>query len=335
MRFLLSVTILLALGWGGYWFVGSNAAKLGFESWFEDRRKDGWVADYAGFELRGFPNRFDASFTGISIADPETGLAWGAPFFQILSLSYQPNHVIAVWPDKQLLATPHEKYDITSADMRSSLVLEPKSDLAFDRATLTAQGMRVSPVGQSTSAKIGSLTLAAEQVPADEMANYRLGLAVDGFAPSIAWRRHVDPNNRLPDTLDNLTADLTVLFDKPWDRFAIEQSRPQPQEIHIKLAQANWGQLSLAMAGSVKIDSMGRPTGTLTIKIKNWREILAMAQSSGMLSDGVANTMEDGLALISRLAGNPKTLDVPLEFAKGRIWLGPVPIAPSSDLRLR
>ncbi|UXX82596.1 DUF2125 domain-containing protein [Roseovarius pelagicus] len=335
MRALLGIIILASLGWGGYWFIGAGTAKSGFDAWFDARRAEGWVAEYADLDLRGFPNRFDASFTDVALADPGTGLAWEAPFFQLLALSYKPNHVIAVWPSEQLIATPLEKYRLTSDDMRASLVLEPSTGLTLDRATLTAQHLTVVPEGNNAPLTVDGLTLAAERVPADADAHYHLGLRADDLVPSATWAARVDPNGTLPDILTVLHADLTIRFDKPWDRSAIEAARPQPQQIRLRLAEATWGQLSLQAAGEVAVDAAGVPTGAVTIKARNWRDILELARRSGAVPAQVADPLEDGLTLLSRLAGNPKTLDIPLEFAKGRVWLGPVPIAKAPVLRLR
>ncbi len=335
MRALLSIIILASLGWSGYWFVGAGATKFGFKTWFDARRAEGWVADYADLAVRGFPNRFDASFTKVALADPGTGLAWEAPFFQLLALSYKPNHLIAVWPQQQLVATPLEKYRVTSDDMRASMVLEASTDLTMNRATLTALALTIAPDGGDAPLQIEGLTLAAEHVPADADAHYHLGLRADGLAPPSTWATRVDPNGTLPDKFTVVHADLTVLFDRPWDHRAIEQARPQPQQIRLRLAEATWGQLSLQAAGELVVDAAGQPTGTVTIKARNWREILQLARNSGTLPARISAPVEEGLKLLSRLAGNPKTLDIPLEFASGRIWLGPVPIAPAPVLRLR
>ena len=101
MRRLLVVVLVAALAWGGYWFVGARAVESGLTAWIDQRRAEGWAADYATLNTRGFPNRFDTTITDLQLADPHTGVAWTAPFFQILALSYRPNHVIAVWPDSR------------------------------------------------------------------------------------------------------------------------------------------------------------------------------------------------------------------------------------------
>ncbi len=335
MRMLLTVILIATAGWSGYWALASSGAKTAFETWFDQRRSEGWVADYGDLTVSGFPNRVDTSFSNISLADPATGIAWTAPFFQILALSYRPNHVIAVWPSDQTLATPYETLEIESSDMRASLVLEANTDLTLNRTTLTAEELGISVANEDEETEIAALTLAAERVAIDASPTYRLGLQADGVAPSMPWRASLDPAGSLPETLDALRADLTVTFDEPWDRHAIEDQRPQPRAIKVKLAEAKWGQLELQMAGALEVNEQGTPEGSLTVKARNWREILQVAANSGTLPKGLADTLEDGLALFASLAGNPKTLDIPLDFQNGRVFLGPVPIGPAPVLKLR
>ena len=335
LRVLITVIMIAAAAWAGYWFVGQAGVHTGFAKWFDQRRTEGWVADYTDLNVQGFPNRFDTVVTGLTLADPDTGLAWDAPKFQINALSYRPNHVIAVWPATQRLATPLAKFDIDSADMRASLVLAPDARLQIDRAALTAQTLVIRPVEGDGQTVLQALRLAAEHVPMQNAATYRLGLAADGLAPSLPWRETVDPDGSLPETFDAFRADMTVEFDKPWDRGAIEDARPQPRQITLKLAEARWGRLELQAAGALSVDAAGMPTGEITIKARNWREILQVSVAAGALSPGLAGALEDGLSLLSQLSGNPNTLDIPLGFRNGRVMLGPVPIGPAPVVRLR
>lgn len=335
MRILLTAIVVAMLGWSGFWLLASNGVKSGVSGWFDARRADGWVAEYDDLSVRGYPNRIDTSLTGLILADPETGLAWEAPFFQLLALGYKPNHVIAVWPPEQVLSTPLEKLRITSDDMRASLVLDPDTDLSLRRSTLSAENMTIDAGSEQGRTGIAALTLAAERVAIEAAPAYRLGLRADGFAPSLPWRALLDPGGSLPDRFEALSADLTVTFDRPWDRFAIEDARPQPRRIDIRLAEARWGQLELQLAGQLEVDAEGLPEGAVMVKARNWREILQLGVQAGALPAGLAATLEDGLSLLAGLSGNPKTLDVPLEFRRGRVYLGPVPVGPAPVLRLR
>lgn len=334
MRNLLVLILVVSGAWAGYWMVGSAGVTTAFETWFEARRAEGWVAEYSALETRGFPNRFDTTMEDVTLADPGTGLVWDAPRFQLLALSYKPNHVIAVWPDTQRLATPQRKYEIVSEDMRASLVTRPAPRLPLDRLTLTATALSVQQESQSQPTRADDLTLAAERLAGAE-AGYRFGLEAVGLSPALDWRARLDPGNTLPDRFDRFRADLNVTFDKPWDLAAIEDARPQPRKIDLRLAEARWGRLELQAAGSLLVDEDGRPTGEIVVKARNWREILGLAVASGTVPQGLADTLEDGLALIAGMAGNPQTLDIPLTFRNDRIRLGPVPIGPAPRLRLR
>jgi hypothetical protein len=335
MRLLLAVLIAVVALWSGYWYIGSSSVQSGFAAWFEERRAEGWVADYSDLRVQGYPSRFDTVVEDLALADPETGLAWEAPRFQINALSYNPGHVISVWPDRQLIATPLEKYVVESRDMRASVVVGASTRLPLERSTLTAEAMTVTPQDRDEPTRIDALSLAIDSLPATAAPVYRLGLRADGVAPSVPVRAQVDPKGSLPETLEALQADMVVEFDKPWDRFAIEEARPQPRRIDIKLAQARWGRLELQAAGEVTVNARGVPTGEITVKARNWREILALAVTAGAIPEGFAGTLEDGLSLLSQMAGNPRTLDIPLGFRSGRVLLGPVPIGPAPVIRLR
>jgi len=333
MRFLLAVIVIAASGWSGYWFIGQSGLNRGFAAWFESRRADGWVAEASDITVQGFPNRFDTGFTDLVLADPETGLAWEAEFFQILALSYQPNHLIAVWPDQQLIATPQEKFLVESEDMRASLRIAPDTRLAPERATLTAEFLQITPEARPDEATaLTSLTLAAERQQETE---YRLGLSAEGLTLAAPWQARLDPQGRLPRQISGLHADLTVRFDRVWDRSAVEDARPQPTEIKLKLADAKWGQLHLQAAGEVTVTPEGWPEGEITLKARNWRDMLRIAAETGAVPESMLGTLENGFSLMAQMSGNPETLDVPLTFRNGRIQLGPIPIGPAPVLRLR
>lgn len=334
MRVLLGIVTVGAALWSGYWFIGQNGVTSGFASWFETRRAEGWAAEYTSLETQGFPNRFDTSFENLVLADPETGLAWEAPIFQILALSYKPNHVIAAFPTQQLFATPQEKFQVVAEDMRASIVTGADVSMPLERSTLTASSLAITAESTAETMQAEALRLAVERLPTGQP-TYRLGLAADGLSPALDWRVQLDPAGRLPDAFDALSADITVTFDAPWDLSAIEDARPQPRRIDIKLAEARWGRLELLAAGEVDVDSAGLPKGEIVIKARNWRDILQMAVSSGTLNQGFADTLESGLSLISQMAGNPETLDIPLNFSGGRVRIGPVPLGAAPVLRLR
>lgn len=333
MRRLIAVIVILAGLWGGYWFVGKSALEAGLAGWIEDRRAEGWVAEYAALSVRGFPNRFDTTFERLDLADPDTGVAWSLPFFQILALSYRPNHVILVWPDQHMLSSPIERWTITSAELQASVVVEPGTDLVLERSAAVARAFRVvSDAGWTSGA--AETRFATRQ--AEGAANtHDIALEATDVRPSTPVLDLVDPEGRLPDKIARLRLETTVTFDRPWDRFAIERSRPQVTALVIDDLTALWGRLDLRAAGSLTVGDRGLADGEITVKAVNWREMLDIAVASGILPENARPSVENGLELLAGLSGRPDTIDAPLTIRRGVAFLGPVPIGTLPPLTIR
>lgn len=336
MRRLVVAVTVAAMLWAGWWAVGAWGARTAFEGWFAAQRDAGWVADYADLGVAGFPNRFDITLSEPRLADPATGWAWEAPFFQVFALSYRPNHVIAIWPNEHLLSAPDGRLRILSNKMQASLVLEAGTALELDRMTLVADTLTLRPEGGASGEEVSMTAFrsAIDREP-DAAARYRFGIDAQDLSLPPALRRLVGADDSLPPRLSALRMDMTAEFDRPWDRSAVERARPQPVLIDLTLAEVKWGDLELALAGKVTVDAAGIPEGRVTIKAQNWQEMLTMARTSGALSAGMADQVEGLLSLLARVSGNPATLDLPVDFVRGLIFVGPAPLGAAPVIRLR
>jgi len=331
MRTVLGIFGFAVLAWFGYWFVGSNALETGLKAWLQDRQDSGWVADYSTLDVQGFPNRFDATVMDINLADPNYGWAWAAPEFQILTLSYTPNHFIAVWPHTQTISTPYEKNTLSSKDMRASFVFEPNTSLALKRATLTLQDLTIIS-GDGQQSAIASAVLATRQTDGVEFA-HDIAFDAKGFTPSKSLKAALDPASILPAAFDTVSIRSTATFDAPWDRLAIEDVKPNLTRLDIASFGAKWGEVQLQATGSVTVDTLGYPTGSIAVRAKNWRSMIRLAVASGALDIATARSLEAGLGLIAMLSGNKNTLDVPLIFSNHIMSIGPVPIGAAPRLK--
>lgn len=334
MRFLLVAVVVAALGWSAYWFFGARGTEQALRNWLELREAEGWVVSASDISTKGFPNRFDTTLTDLELADPETGVAWQAPFFQIFALSYKPHHIVAVWPDRQKLATPNQVVSITSADMRGSILFEPGVDLALDRTTIEFDSMGLVSTADWNAALENGLMSVRQTPDADN--SYDFSLKATGLQMPRGARNAVSDSDMVSDRLETIQIDATIVFDAPWDRNAIEDQRPQPRRIDLKQARATWGQLDLRIAGAVTVDSNGTPSGEVTFKATNWREILQLAEETGAIPKELGGMVEGGLNMIARMSGNSKTIDVPLAIKDGRVTLGGlIPLGPAPNLTLR
>lgn len=333
MRVLIAVVIVAALGWSAVWLVGARAVDRGWERWVAARNQDGWVAFAEDTRTRGYPNRFDTTLTGVELADPETGLAWTAPFLQIFRLSYEPRHVIVTWPLTQTLSTPEQRISLSLKKGQGSLVFGRGATWPLERSSLVFDDLALDS-DAGWSAALDQLLIAtrpSERVPGA----VNLGLDAQGIVPASAALRRLAEAGLLPGRFEYVSVDASVLFDAPWDRAAIERARPQITAIDLHVLKSKWGALELWLAGELTVDQAGLPSGTLTVKATNWREILDLAVGAGVLPKPVARSLEAGLGVLAGLAGGRQTLDVPLTLRDGRVRLGPIPLGRAPSIRLR
>ncbi len=324
MRKLIAALLVGSALWSGYWYVGKTAKFNVLESWFSDRRDDGWTAKYTDFRVVGFPNRFDSRFEGLDLRSPHAGIGWQAPKFHILALSYKPNHIIAVFDDTQTLSLPLEDVGVSSSEMMASVVFEPDTKLAVDRIQLQSMDLVLNG-GLGWQAKAKHLSLSTRQN--GEFSNaHDIAFDARSVTPTKAFRSHLDPKGRLPATIETLFLNMMLGFDAPWDRVAIEQGAPEVTKIDITRMKLAWGVLGLTASGALDVAPDGQISGRLALEIKNWREVLDLTVTSGLLDQGTADTIGRGLGLLTAGSDDPTSLSVPLVLADGAMALGPIPL---------
>jgi hypothetical protein len=323
MRALLWMVIAVAVTWGGYWFVGARALETGALAWFRSRTEAGLVAEHGALSVSGFPNRFDLTVTDLRLADPGTGYGWTAPFVQVLSLSYKPWHIIAVFANQQQVRTPWQDLAVASDKLQGSVVIVPGTNLALDRLTLVGDAMRVtSDLGWTAS--VDTLRFATEQVGTDGT-RHEIGLELLDLEPDPSVTAGLPD---FPKVLEKLRLDAVVTLTAPLDRRA-GQTHPRPSQIDVKEVQLVWGSLVLFGTGSIAAAADGVAEGRIALRLTNWREAIPLAVTAGLIKPEVAPTWENMFALLAAQTGDPGDLDLPLVFARGRMSLGPLPLGPA------
>lgn len=333
MRKLLVIVLVAATAWGAYWVFGATASQKATEGWLADRRTEGWQVEYSDLTVRGFPNRFDTTITDLELTDPDTGLSWSAPFFQFFALSYQPNHLIAAWPNTQSFATPFQRITVETDTMTASLKVKPNAQLELESATLVVENARLSSTaGWQAGA---NMLKAAMRETVGRAQTYDIGVQADAVTPGDVLRDLLDAGGSLPDLIEGLRLDVETSFARPLDIRVIEQDRPDITALNIKEARGTWGELQLRAKGALEVDAQGQPTGEVAVNARNWREMLALAVSAGAIPAEAASAAELGLGFLASLSGAENSLDAPLSFKDGRTYLGPIPIGEAPRINLR
>ncbi len=333
MRRLLNILVVLGLVWSAYWYGAGYMLRRGVSTWFAEQAGRGWQADYAEIYTSGYPLRHITTLVNPALADPATGAAWQADWLNMDSPAIWPGRQTLMFPETaQLLSYFDQTISLRAEGMSADLHLKPGRDLVVERMALTSGPWQVEDATGEAMAADG-LVLAMQGT--DQTETYQFNIDAPQFVPGAALRRLLRPNTALPESFESLELDMTVRFDRPWDRRALEDRRPQPVEIDLRLAQAKWGALALFAAGQVTVDATGLPTGELSVKAENWRDMLAAVEGSGAVPDYAIGPAERVLNMLANMSGNPDTLDVTLGLRDGMVTLGPFPLGPAPYLYLR
>ena len=283
--------------------------------------------------VRGFPSRVDTTMTGLELADPKAGWSWQAEQFQVLSLSYQPNHVIAVLPGEQVFATPYDTLRATSERLRGSVIFKPTPRLELDHMTFEIGDMRI--------ASDQRLDRADRQGDSrDPAGGGRHGLRARPLdqrrAPGAAGGRDRRPRRQERaaggDRLGRV--DATLGFDKPWDRPALESGNPALQQVGSRDVSLSWGKLDLHGKGHARRRRGGLRRG------QAGPEGAQLAgddrrRGGGGARPGGCRRGAGGAGLMARFSGGGDTISVPLDFADGVARLGPIVLGPAPHLAQR
>lgn len=334
MRILLAIVVIAAAAWSGWWWFQAEARQSALETWLAERRAAGWVAEAEQIEVGGYPNRVDATVTALQLADPAAGWSWLADELQILSLSYKPHHVIAALPGTQIFSTPYETLRTSSTLLRGSVVFEPSTRLALDRATFEIEDMALAST-LGWKADIGHAMLAARQAIREGEPPHSYDVGFDAENVGVPDVLTTGLGAALPGEIGTMRLDTTLSFDRDWDRAALESDNPELQAVTVREISATWGRLDLRGRGRLDVDAQGYAEGRIDLTARNWRDMLDIAESSGALDPTLAGALRTGLELYTGFTGGGDALSLPLDFEDGRARLGPIVIGNAPRLAHR
>lgn len=322
MRRIFIAIMVAATLWSGYWVVGSRSVRSSVEEWFQSRAVAGWDASYEELRVRGFPNRIDVTVSGLRLADPKTAIMWSAPYFQILRLSYKPNHVILNFPDTQTVVGAGQSVTVSSKKLQASAVFLPGTDRNLTRANLAGDQLTLtSDLGWS--AAMESLLMAIRQNAAIDLA-YDLGVEMQGLALSANSTENDTSASEMLADIDRLNLDATVSFNAPWDSKAIDAPRPVIQAIDLRALQIDLGDKDISAAGALTLDLFGQADGLIKVTSNNWQDILRIADLTEWFAKATMIAVRAELIRLTETSNADESVTVPLRFASGNVFLGSV-----------
>ena len=324
MRRLIWMCLVGATIWCLWWAGASTFLRGGVETWIAARAAEGWQAEVQGIEGGGFPDTLVTQLIKPHFSDPQTGVTFSSSSLRFEAKAYWPGFARIVLPEDAIqISTPDGSFDIVMSNGLLKTDLNPGTKLQLRELAWTAGPWGVTS-GQGALVSADSLNLSMTQ--GDVKESYSFDVSAQSLRPGDVPRGRLAIPDHWPIAFDTLEMDMDVRFDRPWDLRSLEDRRPQPRRIDLHLAEAAWGDVKINIAAELDIDDVGAATGDLSLQAQNWRDLLILAETAGLLPSGVREQAERALGQFATLSGNPNTIDVKLTFKDGSMFLGFIPL---------
>ena len=323
MRFLVGGIFALLAAWGGYWYVGQRAIE-GQIAAFLAQSPGGLIIEQSGYDVAGFPSRFDLTVTAPRVTDSATGWGWSAEFAQVFAMTWKPWHLIAALPHSQTVETPFGAAQLDSSRFMASVRVAPDRAAGIEEVVVQVDAPVLSaPMLPKISAETVVIALKHEVTQGFA---YRFGVQIAQLTPLVAAPKG-----------GNLTAarlDVVLHTAAALDRTAAI-SLPEVTQIDLEALSLQWGTVSVVGDGRVMQAVDGHAEGEIALKVQDWRGLPDALADFGLLRRDIAPTVLRALELIAKQKGNPEVLDLPLIFRSGRMYLGPLPLGAAPMLGQR
>lgn len=333
LRLLVTLGLLGALAWTGWWYALAYGQAEALRRWFDARARAGWQAETASIDIAGFPGEVRRTLRDIRLADPRAGWSWVVPSLTLSGPPWDPTSAAVALPPAMTVSVLGERVEIAADRLGGALRLWPEPALGLDRLSLRGAGLAL--VGRSGwTAAFAELGGELVERPPGTAPDHSYDLRLEGSgvrlpAPVLAM---LDPTGVLSETLDSLRYDATMTLDRAIDRHLVEEGRAALRAATIREAALVWGEMRLTAQGRIAADAAGYAAGALDLRLRNWRAMLAVAERSGAIGGTTADAIERALSLIGLFGQRDEDLEVGLTLEDGRLWIGPVAIGDAPQI---
>ncbi len=333
MKWVIGLALLACAGWSGWWYLGAAGQETGLETWLEQQRKRGWLAEAKSVEVTGFPLDFQTRMQDVALADPATGWAWGAPELHAHQAAHAPTRIAVTWPGTQTIAVPGDRADIRSEVMETVLDVRPGPSMELRQVTGDIQTLAVTGQ-QGWKAGAQSVELNIAERPEDLGPAHAYDMLLTGVKIRLPKEivAKIDPTGWLQPKVDTLTIKGHAAFDDPLDRLTLEQGRMAMRAATIREAGFEWGDMRLVVKGAFNVNDAGYPEGSIEIEAREWRQMIRLAVTSGIVDANTAQSVTQAVEFVTALTGTGDNLTVPLGLGGGKVKIGPFAIAEAPRL---
>lgn len=329
-RLAVKILVLIALVWGGWWWIASGSVQRATISWMDTLGIQGINTTVRKWSRGGFPTRIAATANDITLSDTATQTTVQIPSATLSSPIHWPGDArIEIPAAPILIATPQGTATLITAGAEAEMLLHAGPSLQLEAMSASAANITLD---LADGRLLGMENLQADIQQGDDPATYTVDLTAIGLGLGELLRGNLQLPASWPETFEPIIADMVVQFDRPWDRSALIDSRPQPRSIMIEKVEAIYADLGFAIAGDLTVNSSGVPSGILNLEVRNWKQVFDIMVAITEIPPEWRGTVQQVLGAMADSEGN---IDLDITLAQGQMRMGFLPLGSAPRLVIR
>lgn len=309
MPLIIITIVLAAFGYTAYWHYAARVLNTEISAFLAEARQ----FEVARHSLGGFPYRFDLDLSAPSATSASGAVTWQAQQLHLHALAYRPQHVIAVFPQEQIVTLGGVPWHLSSTDARASIIAKASMPAQIERANLVFEALEFTDGAALHSAD--SFRAALRQ---QEDAPHQIAAELHGLRPDPALRAMLDPNSALPPILTRLA--LRGTFDL--DATASGSPDAAMNGLEITDLVVEWGEITLEASGRLRRDDLGRVSGEMVLETHQMPLILDAVEQAQLLPPD--QTQMARMLVASMRDQDSGNLTLPLQIRDSVVFAGPV-----------
>jgi hypothetical protein len=350
----LAVVAVLALGWTGFWFYASTRAQAELAAWSKREAAAGRELSCGSQELGGFPFRLELRCAAPQLALTKAHVSLKAQDMHAAVQVYRPTLAIAEFTGPLAVADDQGEaatVDWTLAQMsvHAQLSGPPQRVSVVVEQPKVTRSANQEMLGRATHAEIHLRQ--APRLPSDPPA---FDLALDLTQALLPAVPRV-PETPIDATVAGTLRGLDDLSPRPW-RQVLRDLQAGNGRLDVTQARIRQGNVLIVGNGTLQLTARGALDGQLQLTVAGIEELvtaLGLDKAIGQASQNALNRVVPGLDLNSLLGshgnaalaamgasmlGQPTQLEgrqavtLPLRFADGAVFLGPLKVADVAPL---
>jgi len=329
---------LAAYGW--WWRVLADRVHETVTQIQNEQKLLGRDLEWNAFEIGGFPYLVDATLSKARLLAPDLGSVWDGERVVVRLRPLSLNSIkVSLEGQQHFFHVANGRWIETDARADKALLTARSKDTS---QTLSAEFERLTGKGKIDASDFHFILErgrmgASLSAPDGQSALPRLDVVA--HVNNLGLQGHIELP--LGSSIESLDIDLGIKLPEKLPTTSIDALltawRATNTPVEVRQFSFEWGGVSLAAVGEVKLDARNLPEGHLRLTLGNHARILELMEAYALITKETHATAKPVLDVLAFVSGDPKRkISVPLRFLKGEVFLGParimtmqVPTAPN------